>query len=61
MKQHRQSYLMNNDQRTNSNRANYIPTDFNNPSMTRTNNSYDIIQQQEQKLRFILFLILNRK
>jgi hypothetical protein len=45
MKQHRQSYLMNNDQR-----GNYIPTNFNNQSMTRPTNTYDIIQ--EQKLRF---------
>jgi hypothetical protein len=50
MKQRRQSYLMNNDQRGTSNRGNYIPSNFN----TRPPNSYDIIQDPQQKIRLIL-------
>jgi len=53
MKQRQTSYLMNNDQHISPNRGGYIPANFNNQSITRPHNSYDILQ--DQKLRLISF------
>jgi hypothetical protein len=53
MKQRQTSYIMNNNQRINSNQRDY----FNNQPIGRTDSSYDIIQEQEQKLRLIILKI----
>ncbi len=55
MKQRQTSYLMNNNQRINTDRRDYLPSNLNNQSISRNNNSYDILRDQEQKLRFIRF------
>jgi len=49
MKQRQTSYLMNNNDR-----RDYISSNFNNQSIQRNDNSYNIIQEQEQKLRLII-------
>jgi hypothetical protein len=55
MKQRQTSYLMNNNQRINTDRRDYLPSNLNNQSISRNNNSYDILRDQEQKLRFSRF------
>ncbi|CAF2112353.1 unnamed protein product [Rotaria magnacalcarata] len=53
MKQRRTPYLMSNDQRIASNRGGYVPLNYNNnsQSMAQTQNTYDMIREQEPKLR----------
>lgn len=56
MKQRRAPYLINSDRNISSNRGGYVSSNFDNQSISQTQSSYDIIPEQEQKLRlFIIF------
>ncbi|CAF3608767.1 unnamed protein product [Rotaria sordida] len=51
MKQRRTPYLIPNEERLPSNRGDYLSSNFNNQSIRQTQNSFDILREQAQKLR----------
>ncbi|CAF4666415.1 unnamed protein product, partial [Rotaria sp. Silwood2] len=51
MKQRRTPYLINSEQRIAPNRGGYLSSNFNNQPITQTQNAFDILREQAQKLR----------